>query len=142
MGRRTAAPDVAPHDSAREGDGKAYGLVLDARRDGDGNPTVPATPHTVAGLPGYYAWAAPTPVGGPGEASFEQALAASKDPGCGVTLVEVTDDATARAAQAQHVEAARGAVTELAAIAGEIDSEAEAERVNDEAENAGSQERV
>lgn len=138
MGRTTPPDKGAVHDAVKEGDGKAYGLVLDARADADGNPTVPATPHTVVGLPGYYTWQTPTPIGGPGEATLEQAVAASKDEGCGVTLVVIAskDLSAARAEQKSHIDAGRNVVAELAPDLVEMD-EGEVERVTDEAGAVG-----
>ena len=89
----------------------------------------PAAAHRVEDLPGYYRPDTPTPVGGPGEASVEQAQVLHAAPGAPVALVYLTDKQLddARARSAQDVLAARngllaarphavgGAVEQLAA---------------------------
>lgn len=51
----------------------------------------PDTPHQVADLPGYYLPSRVTPVGGPGEASEEQAKEAAARDGAVVELVEISE---------------------------------------------------
>lgn len=74
----------------------------------------PNTPHIVPGLPGFYYPHKATPVGGPGEATLEQAKEAAKGRGAAVELVEMSqkevDDA--REALAEVSEAARKGVLE------------------------------
>lgn len=62
--------------------GKPKGLLLDF-------PGAPCAPHVVGALPGVYRPDRPTPVGGVGEPSLEQAKAADADPGCPVKLVDI-----------------------------------------------------
>lgn len=120
----------APHDEAKDGDGKTYGLVLDSREG-----TRPATPHTIPGLDGFFVPGVPTVVGGPGETPLAAAVEASKDPGNEVTLVVVKDkDVDGLRGEAQeHADAARNAVREIvkrARVEGIDDGEVE--RLNDE----------
>lgn len=49
----------------------------------------PASAHIVAGLPGTYRPDRPAPLGGPGEATLDQAKAADADPGVPVALVQI-----------------------------------------------------
>ena len=74
----------------------------------------PLTPHIVPGLPGFYYPHKATPVGGPGEATLEQAQEAAKGRSASVELVEMSqkeaDDA--REALAEVSEAARKGVLE------------------------------
>lgn len=76
----------------------------------------PNTPHRVGDppIPGYYVPGVPTPVGGPGECSVEQAKALDGDPDFPVELVQV--DAAAvdelRAQATEHLDAAREGVVD------------------------------
>ena len=63
-------------------------------------PGAPNTPHTVAGLRGYFWPSFATPVGEPGELPIEAARAADRQEGLHLELVEIT------AAQAQQAKAA------------------------------------
>lgn len=74
----------------------------------------PLTPHIVPGLPGFYYPHKATPVGGPGEASLEQAKEAATGRGAAVELVDMTQKETddAREALAEVSEAARKGVLE------------------------------
>lgn len=113
MAPSKAAPkggdDTPIHDTAKPDDGKHYALIHDARPDKDGNPTVPNTPHLIPTLPGFYRPDRPTPIGGPGEVTLEQAVEASKTRGVGVTLIELkeTDLEKAREGHQADVQAAR-----------------------------------
>lgn len=51
----------------------------------------PGTPHVVVGLPGFYRSDKPTPVGGPGECSLARAEEASREEGCPVEVVPLTE---------------------------------------------------
>lgn len=74
----------------------------------------PLTPHIVPGLPGFYYPHKATPVGGPGEATLEQAQKAAKGRGAAVELVDMTEKEAddAREALAEVSEAARKGVLE------------------------------
>lgn len=50
----------------------------------------PPVPHAVTGLPGMYSPDRPTPVGGIGEPTLEQAKTADANPGVPVKLVEIS----------------------------------------------------
>ena len=88
----------------------------------------PSTWHVVVGLPGYFHPDIPSPVGGPLEATVEEAKAASKDKGCPVSLVEITEDEAAKTRELIHQlrglsrKAAREAVR-----AGEVNEQVHAE---------------
>src|SRR5256885_15085732 len=58
----------------------------------------PASPHVIVGLPGYYMPNEPTPVGGDGELSVEEAHEAAAEPGMHLEVVDVA---------ASEIEAAR-----------------------------------
>lgn len=63
---------------------KRYGLRLTL-------PGAPNTPHTIAGLQGYYWPTMATPVGEAGELPLEVARKAAADPGVFLELVDITD---------------------------------------------------
>lgn len=91
----------------------------------------PNTPHIVPGLPGLYYPHKATPVGGPGEATEEQAKEATKGRGSAVELVDMTAKEVdeARESLAEVREAARKGILER-----RRDAEgAEAELVRDQA---------
>jgi hypothetical protein len=89
----------------------------------------PDTPHTVAGLPGLYRPGAPTPVGGPGEATLEQAQAAHDAAGVPVELVEIPsgDLDRLRGEQTEQRQAARSAARKQRRA-----SAVESDRIDDE----------
>jgi hypothetical protein len=72
----------------------------------------PNTPHIVPGLPGFYYPDKPTPVGGDGEASVEQAEKAAE--GSTVEIVHITpkEAGDAREALTEVQEAARKGILE------------------------------
>jgi hypothetical protein len=74
----------------------------------------PNEPHTVAGLPGFYRPDRPTPVGGPDEATIEQAEEFASKRSSVVEIVELKPGEVAglRAAAAHDHELARGNTTE------------------------------
>lgn len=74
----------------------------------------PNEPHTVAGLPGFYRPDRPTPVGGPGEATVEQAEEYAKKRSAVVEVVELKAGEVdeLRAAAAHDHELARGNTTD------------------------------
>lgn len=59
-------------------------------------PGAPATPHTVAGLNGYYWPNKATPVGGPGELTLELARKLDADKGVHLELVEISESEAAQ----------------------------------------------
>lgn len=69
---------------AARSEAKRYGLRLAL-------PGAPNTPHTVAGLQGYYWPSMATPVGAPGELPLEVARKAAADEGVHLELVEITE---------------------------------------------------
>lgn len=74
----------------------------------------PLTPHIVPGLPGFYYPHKATPVGGPGEATVDQAKEAAKGRSASVELVDMSQKETddAREALAEVSEAARKGLLE------------------------------
>lgn len=85
---------------------KRYGLCLTLGG-------APNTPHTVPGLPGYFRPDIPTPVGGDGQMSLEDAKAAAAS--CDVLeLVEVEDVAKAEQVAADDLEQGRSGIQQSA----------------------------
>lgn len=118
---------------------KVRALVLDARPDSEGRPTVPQTWHTVVGLPGFYFPGQPTPIGGVGEATDAQAQSAHDDAGNPLRVVEITEQEAAerREAHARHIRDARAA---LAVVRAHARDDAEVIRADDEAAALGDKE--
>ena len=110
------------HETAKPGDGKHYALRLTLGG-------APATLHLIPGL-GYVHGDRPAPVGEPGEPSLERAVEASKDPGCAVELVELSEGeaADARERMRDDVHAAN---RELARVR-RTDAETPQDRIDDE----------
>lgn len=70
----------------------------------------PASAHVVSGVPGLYRPDVPTPVGGEGELSLEEAKALDADESIPLELVPVEDEAAALEQVAADLEAARGGI--------------------------------
>jgi hypothetical protein len=118
MRGKKAAPDAVTPD-----DGKHYALRLTLGG-------APSTMHVIPGL-GYVRTDPPAPVGGPGEPTLEQAIAAATDPGNPVELVELSERQVEQARTAMH-EARLEAQRQLA-HAVRVDGELPQDRIDDEA---------
>lgn len=96
----------------------------------------PNTPHTIAGVPGFFRYDPPTPVGEGCPVSLERARELDKDKGCPLELVELSEkDLTAATEAAEaDVDASRRNLREAAQVA----NGAEVARVSDEAKAAKS----
>lgn len=105
---------------------KEYGLQLTLGG-------APDTPHLIPDLPGYYRPSRPTPVGGPGEVTLEQAKHLDADKGVHLKLVEITAEEAAlfRAeAEADRIEGLTG--VRESAKAGSNLEEREVEQIKEE----------
>jgi hypothetical protein len=105
---------------------EAYGLRLTLGG-------APDEPHAVEGVPGLFRPSVPTPVGGEGELSLEEAQKADANPSVPLELVKIAeaDLAKVREAFGSALEAARGGIAELVRSGGPA-SGFEAGRVSDE----------
>lgn len=95
----------------------------------------PATWHQIVGLPGWYHIDHPTPVGGEGELSLEQAKDHDAHEGTAVKLVQVPEDDLEHLRELQ-TEQLGAAVQAISAQASVLDG-AEAEQARDELAAAG-----
>jgi hypothetical protein len=109
-------------DAATPDDGKHYALRLTLGG-------APNTMHVIPGL-GYVRSDPPVPVGGPGEPTLERAIAAAKDPGTAVELVELSANQAEKARAAMHE--ARLDANRALAHAVRVDGELPQDRVDDE----------
>lgn len=111
-------------------------------------PGAPSAPHTVRGIPGWYAPHVPTPVGGPGDLSLEVAKKIAADPTVDLELVDIPAKEVegVRSFWAEHRREARAGLIDAArsgaAVAGRGDSvvEADATRVREEAASVAGKE--
>lgn len=81
-------------------------------------PGAPCTPHNLPGLPGFYWPDRPTPVGQPGDpVTLEQAEQWAADPALPLELIPMDDPAAARTEYGTWLDASRGVLRQVAAIA-------------------------
>lgn len=92
----------------------------------------PASPHVVQGVPGLYRPDAPTPVGGEGELSLEEAKRLDADAGVPLELVTIkkADEEAVRARVAADLDATRSGIAVMAQLGPEG---AEPEALQDQA---------